>query len=128
MASKTSGTALLIIGILGILIGVFLILLYKGQDFECLHTSIYSEEQCMIARVLYNVGVVAVIIGIIFAVVGGIVIAIRGREQTTGSEFADSYQYTCPRCQWKISYYTSPQNCANCGLPIDWSMAQAPQK
>lgn len=35
---------------------------------------------------------------------------------------------TCPRCNMGIDPWNSPSNCHDCGLPIDWSKAQAPQK
>lgn len=119
MDPKTGGTVLVIIGILGICIGVFLILLYEGQPNECLDNSMHIDEQCVIAKTLYNYGVIGVIIGIIFAVVGGIVMAIKG---------GDRYQYTCPRCQATLVYQHSPTNCSDCGLPINWSEARMPKK
>jgi ribosomal protein L37E len=121
--TSSQGFALAVVGIgLAVLGGLGLAIGHEEADlcgYEFYRS--YYEERCLTNDVLYYGGILGVILGVILLVIGGIRMG-TSRSATAG------IQFTCSRCGANISFQNSPNNCFNCGLPMNWSEPQAPQK
>jgi hypothetical protein len=118
---------LLILGIFAVVFGAAMYTV--NQDFleHCLRNPLpgsgpyFQEENCRVARGNVVFGQLSMIAGIALIILSMIflITARINRMKAT---------LNCPECRTTITRQSSPKNCANCGLPIDWSKAKAPQK
>ncbi len=118
------------VGILLVVVGI--LLGYAGGVIWISSESMYNDCQddsfravhrndCQEAIAEQGMGIAGLIIALVLTIIGIILIA-RWKPILQYS------QSTCPRCQATSIYQYSPASCYNCGLPIDWSKAQAPRK
>jgi hypothetical protein len=124
MVVSSGGIAILVLGLSGAIIGAMLYGVYQEEVDDCqyLFHRTFNEEKCENAEFIHGLGFFGMLFGVIFAIIGGILMAIPSVEKPS------YHQFTCPRCQATLTYQYSPTNCYNCGLPIDWDKAKAPQK
>lgn len=118
------------VGILLVVVGI--LLGYGGGVIWISSQAMYNDCQddlfravhrndCQEATAEQAMGIAGLIVALVLTIIGIILLA-RWKPILQYS------QLTCPRCQATLTYQYSPANCHNCGLPINWSKAQAPQK
>ena len=112
--------AALPLGSLLLLIGVLLVLINQNivdlcRDFSSFHPA----ENCAEARAYHSAGLICAVLGIIFVGVG-MYLAVEEMIEPERSRFR------CPYCRFNITYRSSPLNCVNCGMRLDWSREDAP--
>jgi hypothetical protein len=114
---------LLILGIIAIVFGATMYT--ENQDYlkRCpgpWPTPIHTEN-CRVASGNVVGGLFSMIVGIVLIILSmAFLISARINEMKA--------TLNCPKCHTTITRQSSPKNCANCGISIDWDKAKAPQK
>jgi hypothetical protein len=115
--TSNAGRILLSGGVVTVLLGAGLWLLYIPSYNDC-H---FDEEECWAVVTIYNLAIVIMGAGFLLSFVGVVTLILVKLT----AEYA---YFECVHCRAHINYQNSPYKCYLCGLPIDWSKIQAPQK
>jgi RsiW-degrading membrane proteinase PrsW (M82 family) len=84
-----------------------------GDTFGFWGESPIHEENCRVAAG-------NVIFGLLFAIIGMILILLGAISLWSAGWNRMKAMQTCPHCSTTINWRSSRRNCANCGSPIDW--------
>ena len=121
MGSKSAGGGIIALGIVLIVIGIILYLYSNSYTF--LGVTVYKEYPYQ------SIGTILLVLGIVIAVVGGIVSAIPGESSSqTPQQINQYYQQPIPPPYYQAPQIYSPspnapiapgapKYCANCGAP-----------
>ncbi|MHA2264753.1 MAG: hypothetical protein ACXAEN_20355 [Candidatus Thorarchaeota archaeon] len=112
-------------GIIGLIVGAMVCIDSQSYIDKCENYwfRYANQSDCNLASEQYDQGLMGVVIGIVLLIPAIILIAVGQSKPVPQYS-----QFTCPRCRATLTYQYSPTNCYNCGLPIDWDKAKAPQK
>jgi hypothetical protein len=112
----------LVISVVVMIIGGLILSAYEDEYIEC-KDSVYRffhGDDCARADSDIYYGITVTVLGIILTIIGAILLVVL-RERPNHAELH------CPRCHMQITYQSSPTNCMNCGMPIDWSRPIMPR-
>ena len=114
---------LLVLGIIAVIFGAAMYI--ENQNFlgRCpgAWPTPMHEENCRVAGNNVIFGLLFMVIGTVFIIVGIISFILARRNRMKDRQ-------NCPKCRNTITRQSSPKNCYNCGMPIDWSKAKGKPK
>lgn len=117
---STGQKAILPLGILLFVIGLILVIFNQSTVDLCMDYTWHSPDRCTEAKALHSAGLICVILGLVLLGPGVYLLV----EEVTEPE---RVRFRCPQCWSPITYQTSPLNCVNCGLRVDWSGQDIPE-